>query len=65
MLDCDFVLAFPKDGRTMKVGEKDNFSDRLTMTRDICRILLIEDEPTTVKLIQRLLLKAPQCSLAG
>jgi DNA-binding NarL/FixJ family response regulator len=25
---------------------------------------LIEDEPTTVKLIQRLLLKAPQCSLA-
>jgi DNA-binding NarL/FixJ family response regulator len=35
------------------------------MTRDLCRILLIEDEPTTVKLIQRLLLKAPQCSLAG
>ncbi len=34
------------------------------MTRDLCRILLIEDEPTTVKLIQRLLLKAPQCSLA-
>jgi DNA-binding NarL/FixJ family response regulator len=35
------------------------------MTRELCRILLIEDEPTTVKLIQRLLLKAPQCSLAG
>jgi DNA-binding NarL/FixJ family response regulator len=34
------------------------------MTRDICRILLIEDEPGTVKLIQGLLLKAPQCSLA-
>lgn len=34
------------------------------MTRDICRVLLIEDEPGTVKLIQTLLLKAPQCSLA-
>jgi len=34
------------------------------MTRELCRILLIEDEPATVKLIQRLLLKAPQCSVA-
>jgi DNA-binding NarL/FixJ family response regulator len=34
------------------------------MIRDLCRVLLIEDDLATVKLIQRLLLKAPQCSVA-